>query len=260
MAFSPKGDKLVTCGYKPDPGVDEPKDEDYPDYFMYSTKVVSIWDIIPHRTVPLIRIKEFHDVGSFGDIIISPNGSWLATRWEDQVDVISLRTGGRKMSADTGSRLPGTIQFLPDNRTLMMGNHDGSCKAWDIRTRKVLFDRPGPKSSIKDVYQKAIAISPDGSKLATQTRNYDIRKGVVIIWDTRTGMKIHVLEGPTGFFSRIVFSPDSQIVVAKTKPFEYWKTIFTIPPYIDFKGRKVLASQNDLVLWYLIHPTVEYRP
>jgi WD40 repeat protein len=56
----------------------------------------------------------------------------------------------------------------------------------------------------------AASFSPDGERLASVS----LGREAIKLWDVKTRHEVATLSAETGFFDRITFSPDGQIIIA----------------------------------------------
>ncbi|MCC6645050.1 MAG: hypothetical protein IT374_05690 [Polyangiaceae bacterium] len=120
-------------------------------------------------------------------IAYSPDGTLLATA--DEVrgvvlwDAASLALVRRVMPE---RRLVHDVQFTPDGRTLLVEAFQPSLLAFDVQTgepRYVFEAHGGPVV--------AVAVSPDGSRIATGSDDETVR-----IWDARSARTLHAVAIP----------------------------------------------------------------
>jgi WD40 repeat protein/predicted Ser/Thr protein kinase len=102
-----------------------------------------------------------------------------------------------------------SVAFSPDGRRLLSGEFDGTVKARDAATGKVLWEtgRPGPSASV--------TFSPDGRWAAAGGWN-------ARVWDAATGEELHTLTGGANGVRSVRFSPDGSRLVAGGDEIMLW--------------------------------------
>lgn len=154
--------------------------------------------------------------------------------------VIDLPLGGGVLSAD-GQRIvtstPTGVQLLldtgtgqevrerfaaggrvkaasPNGRYLAIGNGDKAVQVWDSATGKPI----GPAITIGEDWLPAVAVSPDGNRLATAGVN-------TRLWDARTGRQVGPpLSGPDAPVLALAFSPDAHRLASagRDRTVKFW--------------------------------------
>ena len=105
------------------------------------------------------------DLGPVKSVGFSPDGTRLATGGEDESAKIWDIESGQVLQTLTGHR--GTIMavvFTPDGSQLVTAGEDGTAKVWDTESGQELLTLSGHANLLK---LNHIAVSPDGSRLAT---------------------------------------------------------------------------------------------
>jgi RNA polymerase sigma factor (sigma-70 family) len=225
LAFSPDGKVLA--------GADD------------SNQDIRLWDVASSRVRMEIRISE-SDGSPRGHLAFSPDGKILACtgHHRDQTGVILLwdpRTGRSLGRLETGAAGPELLTFSPDSRRIATATISGA-RVWDLASGKELAaeDEAHLASieslavSVHDLVAtasgdhtvrlwdlatgrqrqklqhgsrvQAIALSPDGTKLASSSLDDTVR-----LWDAQTGREIYRLagHGKTGGRRSLGFTPDS---------------------------------------------------
>jgi len=95
--------------------------------------------------------------------------------------------------------------FSPDGTRLATSSSDGTAKVWDVATGQAQFTLSGHTGGVQ------VAYSLDGSRLATSAI------GAAKVWDASTGRELLSLSIPSGWGTRVAFSPDgARLAVAST--------------------------------------------
>jgi WD40 repeat protein len=92
-------------------------------------------------------------------------------------------------------------QFSPDGTHVLTADSGHQVRAWEWRARKVVL------SWQVEHAMSAVAVSPDGSRLATGSSDGSIR-----IWAIASGLRQAVLNGHQGAVRAIAFSPDGRLL------------------------------------------------
>lgn len=117
-----------------------------------------------------------------GDIVTLPPPAWAADSAASAIEALDFSTDGRLLAAAAG----------------------GGITLWDVRAARVLVNLPGG-------YGARVALSPDGSTLATMTSD-----GVITLFDTASRQRLGALSQgiaqPAGV--DIAFSPDGRTLAS----------------------------------------------
>ena len=145
---------------------------------------------------------------------------------------------GAKMRLGKGW-ISGDITFSPDGTLLAV-----PCKSgvwlYDVKTgaeHNLLFGHTEPIG--------AVAFSPDGTSLASGSRDTTVR-----LWDVHTGKNIRTLEGHTDSIDAITFSPDGSTLASKSrdKIIRLWD-VHTGEPLQTLEGLQLGSKNNKVRLW-----------
>jgi WD40 repeat protein len=220
VAFSSDGQRILTSGFE---------------------GRVLLWEIEPHSELPT-----FNSQNQMYGVVFSPDGKLLATNvisnelrlWDVPTRQMLWRT------QDSGLAL-WALKYSPDGKYLLSGNMDGVTTLWDAKTGQAvrrftahgldeIFDvafSPDGKKVIAVGFSSAsqgpfapiwnletgreilripllplvytVSFSPDGKSVLTGS--FD---GASLLFDTKTGKKIHEFTGNLG-----LFSPDGRFAV-----------------------------------------------
>ena len=150
--------------------------------------------------------KEAPQNGFFWWVEFSPDGKTIAFIDQKHVYLLNRETGEERRRFAASVR---QLFFSPDGKW-MMGNNGNRIRLWEVATGKEMQANPGLNSG-----PSAMAVSPDGRRLATATYYYG---EPLTIWDTATGKKLHALDVADntgyGFVQGLSFSPDSKTLFA----------------------------------------------
>ncbi len=92
-----------------------------------------------------------------------------------------------------------------DGTRLVAATRDDSIHVWDRHTAKRLQTNRGHNDIIM-----ALAVSPDGTLVASSGAEGGPEFGVVVVWELATGHMLQRLGGSGGYFHGLDFSPDSK--------------------------------------------------
>jgi len=218
LTFSPDGRHLATY--------------DYGDQLR-------IWDVNSGKE--LLHIKE-RPIRWHGRLVYSPDGKTLAMGYGDQaagagkVRVWEAATGKElhDLGGRLGQKMPNSLRFSPDGRSLFAGGHDRPILCWDLAGGGTPR-RIGDSSSAPFV-----VLSRDGKTLtAGYTEASDGRKWTFARWDIASGKEIgrHMLT--TAPYWSGSLSPDGSIFA---RPEEDGKSITLFDPAT---GREIARARGS---------------
>lgn len=155
----------------------------------------------------------------------APDGSAVATGVDERNRLILQRAadGAELWAADNAHREKiRAIAFTPDSRTVITTAWDGRIKLWDAQNGQVQADLDARSSSIGMTLVEALAISPDGSRLALMRATQGID-----LWDLDRRQRVGSLRG-VGIISAIdalAFAPAGDVLAgigSYTAPLVLW--------------------------------------
>lgn len=188
----------------------------------YFPATLIVWDTQTGRRKKFIEAGE----SGFGDVAFSPDGTMFVTgpgnlaaetaaRTITFWDAKTYKAIGSIISAGIAQR----ITFSPDGKSLAVVSYmdtgsdtdKNSVELWDVQSKKLAAVQPAKGRSIDGsalFVMSQIAFSPDGSRLAT------ITKQAVEVWDVKTGELVQTLQGHGKDVSGVWFSPDGRFLVS----------------------------------------------
>jgi hypothetical protein len=127
-----------------------------------------LWDAVTFReTASFKHLEPVHHLA------FSPDGKSLATACGDGlVRVWDLTTGKESLTLRGHHSPPSRLAFFPDGKRLATGSGDNTVKLWNLETRQEML------SVRHNSRINALAVSPDGRKLASAASNQ------VKVWQT----------------------------------------------------------------------------
>jgi hypothetical protein len=100
------------------------------------------------------------------------------------------------------------VAFSPDDRSVAYGDHGGSIRIWNWRTRTLIREIHTPHEHVV-----CLAYSPDG-KLLASCAGHEQRSGwgSLCIWEVSTGKLVRTITGDRSGVSCVAFSPDGRLL------------------------------------------------
>ncbi len=139
--------------------------------------------------------------GPVQSLAVSPAGDLLAVGLREKFNIWNLRTRALVASVPKGVT---SMAFFPDGKRLVT-TYQATVRVWtttDWREERSLPGHAGP-----------IALSADGSRLATVKGDMRMRQGVSI-WDTSDWSELRTLAGASG---PVAFAPDGKALATDSK-------------------------------------------
>jgi WD40 repeat protein len=108
------------------------------------------------------------------------------------------------------------VFYSPDGKTLVTISRDRTLRVWDVASGKEVF-------KIKDLPDKesALALSPDGAKVATTAGKWVKEKqtwvGEILIYDVKNGKQIRTIKGHAEPILAIVFGPQGETLATASR-------------------------------------------
>jgi len=190
VAFNPAGTLLASGGAD--------------DLFWDVDRTVKLWDVASGK-VP--RTLAGHEA-SIARLAFSPDGTRIASAGgtDQTIRLWDVNHGAELLTLKVDSLHAGDVYFSPDGGTLVSAlvPWASQIKRWDAVTGQ---ERPDLKLDTEedDEYYSlsSLALSPDGTRLATGTGDGGIR-----LWDANSGEKLHAFPADGVKVGQVVFSPD----------------------------------------------------
>lgn len=170
--------------------------------------------------------------GKLNNIIFSPDGTRVAVStsigiWvydAHTTEAISLFTGIQEKFLRTSP--PEALTFSAD-AILIASAHGNSIYVWDTATGTAFAMLDEHPDSIK-----ALALSPDSTKLATAGGDWTVH-----VWEVHTGKYLYSLTGHLSAVNAVAFSPDGKILASAGSSLRLWDAN---------TGELLHADNNDL--------------
>jgi WD40 repeat protein len=214
VAFSPDGTRIVGGG----------------------DETAKVWDA---RTgTPQLELKGH--TGNVWSVAFSPDGTRIVTGSLDKTaKVWDARTGSPQLELKGHTSQVTSVAFSPDGTRIVTGSHDLTAKLWDALTgtpqlalkgHTVEVSAPPLKGYTGEV--RGVAFSPDGTRIATASRDRTAR-----VWDARTGTSELELKGHSSWVLSVAFSPDGTRIVtgSSDRTARVWDA-GTGTPLLELKG------------------------
>jgi WD40 repeat protein len=154
---------------------------------------------LPHPA--LVRVLVGHPSEHVINIMISPDGSWLATAGQEGTVRIWNPATGTETATLVHIDVP-EVAISPDGSWLATAGADGTVRIWDPATGVQTATLTGHTGR---VYAVATAISPDRTWLATASEDKTVR-----IWNPATGTQTIIHAGHPAYIDlpEMAMSPD----------------------------------------------------
>ncbi|MER8734541.1 AAA family ATPase [Mesorhizobium sp. M1227] len=190
VAFSPKGDRIVTASYD---------------------KTARIWNVSDGSAIAVLKGHE----GALERASFSPDGNRVVTAARDStVRVWDAKSGAQLFVVQQPGGFP-TAKFSPDGTRVLTASDDNNhaMSIWDARNGANILTLKGGGTSFAD-------FSPDGYSFAAGQGN----SRTVGIWITETGEQIKNWRIPN-WPDEVVFSPNgNRLLVTSWSPYTYAET------------------------------------
>jgi WD40 repeat protein/energy-coupling factor transporter ATP-binding protein EcfA2 len=177
-----------------------------------------VWDVEKGKELAILH----HEAGGASVVIFSSDGTRLATIAGSSIRAAAVRmpvfptrvwevaTGKELAVLRHGGGSVRTFTFSPDGFWLATTGDDGTVRLWDVDAGKELAVLS------HGISINAVAFSPDGTRLATQSG------GTVRLWDVDTGIEPTILRNKDAVekeepVAEVLFSPDGARVATVLK-------------------------------------------
>jgi WD40 repeat protein/serine/threonine protein kinase len=186
-AFSPDGDRVVTCGaFFVGPG--------------NTDNTVRIWETDKQPGLLILRPSP----QAIRSVSISPDGRTFATAGDDNRATVWEAGAGRKLFVLVGHTASiRSVSFSTDGQRIATGSEDNTARLWDATTGQSTLTLEGHRGGVR-----AVAFSPDSRYLVTGSSDRTAK-----VWDIATGLEVRQLKGHKSGITAVSFSPDGQMLV-----------------------------------------------
>ena len=162
------------------------------------------------------------DPDNFISVPLSPDGTLLASGWDDTVKLWNVATHTNIATLEGHTDDVTSVAFSDDRALLASGAADNTVKLWDVETHTNIATLEGHTDDVTSV-----AFSDDGALLASGAWD-----GIVKVWNTTTKENIATLGGHdaatlggwySGWFAPVTFSPDGKtLVYGAAEEIKFW--------------------------------------
>lgn len=164
--------------------------------------IIKLWNLADHEMIRELRgyssaIKGIVFSPKQDNLVLSALGDGTFKYW-------NLSTGREVHAFRSENGLENAVDFSPDGKAVFYASNNAQAVLADANTGKTI--RTFLNKNGFALIPRA-ALSPDGRFVLT----VDQQNG--ILWDARTGKKLHVLTGDDTFLQAAAFSPDSRFVL-----------------------------------------------
>jgi WD40 repeat protein len=169
----------------------------------YSVKIWAVQDGSEIRKFPSIYANSF-SISPIGDMIAVADGlpanKISIYLFDDSKNII------KTLSEHTS--LVTSITFSPVGRVLISGSMDEIIKIWSVREGKLIrrIEHPDAVGSI--------AISPDGTLIASINSVTKLADNTIQLWSLNTGKNLRTFKGHSDIVESIAFSPCGTLLVS----------------------------------------------
>ncbi|MFO0849876.1 MAG: protein kinase [Gemmataceae bacterium] len=196
LAVSPDGTFAVTGGSWP----------------HHKDGVLRMWDLGSGKEVKQFRGHDQYEVNDICNVAISPDGKRLLSCSSDG----TARHWDIKRGAEIawlGAIRPGirvlSIACTPDGKQAVVGATEP--RLFDLATNKEELNR-FEKYHVDNM--RAVAVSPDGTTLATGDSTGVGEYDAVTLWDVKSGKRLHSIRGHKTLVFAVAWSPDGKRVAS----------------------------------------------
>jgi WD40 repeat protein len=144
--------------------------------------------------------------GGVNAVAVSQNGQMMASAGSDrQIRLFDLRDSASSLVLRGHTNEITCLGFAQAGKTLVSGSWDNTARVW-------LLDAETRQNDVRyilehDDWVRDLAISPDGQRLATASKD-----GRVRLFDVETGTRTTLLDGHEGGVDSVTFSPDGALL------------------------------------------------
>ncbi|MCH8042984.1 MAG: hypothetical protein IID44_04635 [Planctomycetes bacterium] len=164
-----------------------------------------VWDVATGE-----QLRHLGNVSAaYWSLALSSDGLRIIAGCNDTtVRVWELKTGKRLHELKGHAAEVWGVAFSPDGKRAVSGAWDGTIRIWNLGTGKQL------KNIAAGSKVRSVSFSPKGDRIVTSQFVAEGAAATVVIWNARTGEKLHTMKGHTDLVTSAVFSPDGKQVLS----------------------------------------------
>jgi eukaryotic-like serine/threonine-protein kinase len=168
-------------------------------------------------------LRDFH---SGERIVFSPDGSLIARRSGETVEIEQVASGEIQATISVARPLFSNVAFSPDSTHIAIGNSDHSIKIFNVDTGEEIKAINGHTAPVTTV-----AFSPKGTLFASASEDKTIK-----LWNLTTNAELQSFNAEMSFDGYLMFSPEGNQIAAKTaEGVKIWDSV---------TGKKIQSLKN----------------
>jgi WD40 repeat protein len=183
-----------------------------------------VWNVADGKQLATLDLE-----GNSTGLAFSPDGRYVVTAHGKAVVLWDWRAGQSRRILGTDNSGRTAVAFSADGRLLATAagwggssrtRHD-SVQIWDLEADRLQTEFVGAGQFVRN-----LAFSPDGHRLATAGIAAG-QRGMLKLWDTRSGREVFSAKLPPGLITAVAFSPDGFRLAAALTPHDTMAALTT---------------------------------
>jgi WD40 repeat protein len=146
----------------------------------------------------------------YGGLAFAPDGKTIALSWDNVVRFFEADSGRERFEANDAHRgAVSAVCYTPDAREIVTAGNDGTIRQWDASSGRMLR----VMNDAGAVHR--LAISPDGTRLASTALRAPANSPAFRIWDLTNGALKHEFPGKVNLPGKkaLAFTTDGKLVL-----------------------------------------------